>query len=456
MDNRTFNQFRDLQVNFGKTFGSCYVQLGNTIIFASTEAKLDEPRFSRPSEGRFKVTINIAAGGKEKWVRNIERSQPKEAILTTRLLEKTMNHINVLDLESLCLIAGKSVWCIHTKLVLLNYDGNLIESASIAVIASLMHFKRPDATVTPDGDIIIYSFNERNPIPLTLFYYPICVTFQFMDHTHLKKILSDDQEILIEKHKSRVKKASQLIICDPTEEEEDFLHNALIICANVYKEIVAIQSIGLLSLTSFSKQLLNTCSKIAFERVKFVTDYLKKCLEKHSELGPYNCYDFHQAMKNGDLCFVNNYEKYSLFEPKQSFSVSEDAWCNSTDKTELMNEDNDEDDNEDFENDEEEMEPAEVCSKSYSDVIGKQIPIKSKLPEVKKTQIIVKPINSNNNSKKKAKNNPWIVVENKDSTKHKETNKKSNKKKKKTKAEMKEMSDDEEEVVVPLNWKLNK
>ena len=323
IDNRTFYQSRDLQVNFGLTFGSCFVQLGNTIIYASTEATLDEPRITRPSEGRFKVIINIGAGGKEKWLRNIERSQPTEAILTTRLLEKIINRINVLDLESLCLVTGKMVWCICTKLVLLNFDGNLIEAASIATIASLMHFKRPDATVSPDnGDIIVHSYEERNPIPLTLFHYPLCVTFQFMDRTHLKKILTENQEILPEQHEHLVRKATQLLICDPTEEEEDFLHNVLIICANVYKEIVAIQSIGPLSLRSFSQRLLRSCTDKAFERVRFVTNYLKQTLEMHVNTSgqkqqPFERYGFYEAMLNGDLCIIRDYDRHPVLGDEQ-------------------------------------------------------------------------------------------------------------------------------------------
>ncbi|OTF77736.1 exosome complex component RRP45-like protein, partial [Euroglyphus maynei] len=318
IDNRTFYQSRDLQVNFGRTFGSCFVQLGNTVMYASTEATLDEPRITRPSEGRFKVIINIGAGGKEKWLRNIERSQPTEAILTTRLLEKIINRINVLDLESLCLVTGKTVWCICVKLVLLNYDGNLIEAASIATIASLMHFKRPDATVTPDGDIIVHSYEERNPIPITLFHYPICVTFQFMDRTHLKKILTENQEILPEQHEHFVRKAAQLLICDPTEEEEDFLQNVLIICANVYKEIVAIQSIGPLSLRSFSQRLLRSCTEKAFERVRYVTNYLKSTLQMHINSGGggqqqlFERYGFYEAMLNGDLSIIRDYDRHPV------------------------------------------------------------------------------------------------------------------------------------------------
>lgn len=244
-----------------------------------------------------------------------------------RLLEKIINRINVLDLESLCLIVAQAVWSINTKLVLFNYDGNLIEASSIATIASLMHFRLPDATVTPEGDVIVHSLEEREPVPLTLFHYPICVTFQFMDHTLLKKIISENQEIFPDKHSNRVRKAMQLMICDPTEEEEEFMKNVLVVCGNTYREIVAIQSVGRISLNTFSKRLLNDCTMKAFERVKFVTDYLKQEIEKQKQsasaiatMQRYNHF-FYDAMKNCELCIAKDYRRHPIFGKGNNFTL---------------------------------------------------------------------------------------------------------------------------------------
>lgn len=302
--------------------------MGNTVIFASTEATVEEPRVSRPAEGMFKMVINISAGGPEPWLKSVDRAQPKEAVLTMRLLEKIINRINVVDLESLCLLTGRFVWCITTKLVLLNYDGNLVEAASIATMASLMHFKRPEASISPDGRVTVYSLEEKNPVPLTLFHYPICVTFQFMDHTLLQKIISENQEIFVEQHRNRVRKSLNLMICDPTDEEEDYLKNVLIICANTYKEIVAIQSLGRLSLKSLSSELLDLCSKIAFDRVNSVTDYLKAQLVKHHEVqgteknaNQLHRFDFHDAWQSGELCKTKDYKRNGLFRKLNSNNV---------------------------------------------------------------------------------------------------------------------------------------
>lgn len=335
MDGRSLHQFRDLQVNFGRTFGSVYVQLGQTVVFASTEAVVAEPRLTRPSEGRFRVNMNISAGGKDRWLKTLERTQPTEAVLTMRLLEKIINRINVLDLESLCLVVGKRVWCITTSIVLFNADGNLVEAASIATIASLMHFRRPDATVTPEGDIIVHSLEERPPLPLTLFHYPLCVTFQFMDASLLAKIISDNQEHFPEELLAgRLRKAAQLMVTDPTEEEEDVLRNVLVVCANTYGEIVAIQSLGRLSLTT-SGQLLKDCTAKAFERVRFVTDYLKAEVakvkaERYSgkQLTASSLEEsgFYSAMRTTELCIARDYMRNPIFGGKPGFGGNNNSF----------------------------------------------------------------------------------------------------------------------------------
>ena len=325
MDGRSLHQFRDLQVNFGRTFGSVYLQLGQTVVLASTAAVIDEPRLTRPAEGRFKVTMNIGAGGKDRWLKSLERSQPTEAVLAMRLLEKIINRINVLDLESLCLVVGKVVWAIETSIVLLNYDGNLVEAASIATIASLMHFRRPDATVTPDGDIIVHSLEERSPIPLTLFHLPLCVTFQFMDSGLLRKLLAENyqegwpEELVA----GRLRKVAtgRLMITDPTEEEEEHLRNVLVVCANTYGEIVAIQSLGRISLSS-SGQLLKECTRMAFERVRFVTDYLKAEIAKQEKENNSSSLPssfeggFFEALRQPgclELCIARDYRRSAIF-----------------------------------------------------------------------------------------------------------------------------------------------
>lgn len=68
------------------------------------------------------------------------------------------------------------VWNLRVDVNIINHDGNLIDCASIATLAALSHFHRPDVTSTGE-DIIIHPFSEKDPLPLTLYHYPVCVSF---------------------------------------------------------------------------------------------------------------------------------------------------------------------------------------------------------------------------------------------------------------------------------------
>lgn len=73
------------------------------------------------------------------------------------------------------------VWSLRVDIKVLNHDGNLIECASIATLASLAHFKRPDVTRSGDS-IIIHTLSEKDPIPTVLYHYPVCVTFAIFNN----------------------------------------------------------------------------------------------------------------------------------------------------------------------------------------------------------------------------------------------------------------------------------
>lgn len=68
------------------------------------------------------------------------------------------------------------VWAIRVDINVLNYEGNILDCASIAALAALAHFRRPD--VTSDGEeFIIHNVQQRDPIPMVIHHYPVCITY---------------------------------------------------------------------------------------------------------------------------------------------------------------------------------------------------------------------------------------------------------------------------------------
>lgn len=98
--------------------------------------------------------------------------------LVNRALEKCLKDSKVINLEALCIRAGVKVWSIRLDLNVLNLDGNLVDAASIAALAALAHYQRPDVTLI-GNEITIHKFHEKQPLPLIVQHYPVYVTYAF-------------------------------------------------------------------------------------------------------------------------------------------------------------------------------------------------------------------------------------------------------------------------------------
>ncbi|XP_076645943.1 exosome complex component Rrp45 [Halictus rubicundus] len=190
LDGRNLLEARPVKIYFGSNWGNCVVLLGQTRVVAQVSCDIQQPKTSRPNEGMLHINVELnplAAshfdGGR----------QSEASILISRQLDKCFKDSKCIDLESLCIIADKKVWNLRVDINIINHDGNLIDCASIATLAALLHFHRPDVTSTGE-DIIIHSFSEKDPLPLTLYHYPVCVSFitfesgnTIMDPTYLEE-----------------------------------------------------------------------------------------------------------------------------------------------------------------------------------------------------------------------------------------------------------------------------
>lgn len=106
----------------------------------------------------------------------------------THVLDRVIRHSNALDTESLCILKGVSCWSIRADVHVVDYDGNLIDAACIGIMAGLQHFRRPDAVVR-DGQVVVYSLDDRVPVPLNITHKPLSITFQAFDEG--KRVIVD-------------------------------------------------------------------------------------------------------------------------------------------------------------------------------------------------------------------------------------------------------------------------
>ena len=111
----------------------------------------------------------------------------------------------------------------------LSHDGNLVDAASIAVIAALQHFRKPDVSV--EGETVtVWSLREREPVPLSLLHFPLCVSFSFYELSGGGKEEAEGAELKV--------------LLDVTASEEQMRDGSCTIGMNRHGEVCQIAKLG--------------------------------------------------------------------------------------------------------------------------------------------------------------------------------------------------------------------
>uniref|UniRef100_A0A182T0Q0 Exosome complex component RRP45 n=1 Tax=Anopheles maculatus TaxID=74869 RepID=A0A182T0Q0_9DIPT len=250
IDGRTLDEFRKLKICFGAEWGLVHVILGETRVLARVTCDVVEPKATRPNEGMLFVNVELGPmaaphfdGGR----------QSDECVQLNRILERALKDSGCVDLESLCLVSEEKVWTLRVDVTVLNHEGNAIDCCAIAALTALAHFKRPDITV--DGeDVIVHTMEEKEPIKVTLFHYPICVSYAIFNQ-------------------------GKIAVADPTYLEERVAEAKMVFGINSYGELCGLH-LGGTTLTS-SDLLLRTSAK-ASKRARLVVEKIKSAIQKDS------------------------------------------------------------------------------------------------------------------------------------------------------------------------------
>lgn len=250
VDQREMLDYRNLKISFGVDYGCCTVDIGNTKVMSQVSCVLDRPKESRPSEGRLNVHVELPIIA----FPSFDPTKPGDlGISIQRMLERSLLYSQAIDLEELCIRVGEKVWTIQLFVHVLSHDGNLADCCFIAAIAALKHFRRPDVSISGQ-EVIVYSLEEKNPVPLTLHHMPLCVSFAFFNDC-------------------------DNLVVDPTLLEEKVMDGSLMLSLNKHKEMCSLQMSGRLEIT---KEQILRCTNIAAVKVKELTDVIIKSLDHDS------------------------------------------------------------------------------------------------------------------------------------------------------------------------------
>ncbi|XP_054271689.1 uncharacterized protein LOC128992238 isoform X2 [Macrosteles quadrilineatus] len=247
LDGRHFDEFRTIEVHYGKEWGSCQVSFGETKVLANVTCDVQLPKATRPNEGLLHLNVELSQMAA---VHFESGPQSDLSVHLNRLLEKFFKESRCVDLESLCIVAEEKVWNVRVDINVLNSDGNLIGCCSAAALAALMHFRRPDFTLSGE-QVIIHSNMERDPLPITLHHHPVAVAFAIFNN--------GDQ-----------------VIADPTMTEERVAQAQLVMAVNMYRELCGLHLSGS---ALAAPQVILQCATKAAKLANHIVSTVKQALE---------------------------------------------------------------------------------------------------------------------------------------------------------------------------------
>ena len=246
----------DLDVSLGPSAGTCVVTLGHTRVCASTTAKLEKPSSGGSSaEGSLRVDVEISSGARRGFASAGagDRDTRARARELGALLERGLKDARAVDVESLCVLAGKAVWVITCNVTVLAHDGNLAGAASLAACGSLMTFRRPECAIDANtGTVTVYDIDAREPIALNMHHYPIASTFCFFNEV------------------------PGVAVYDPNLDEEITADAVVVVVSNTHNEICAIAKSG----DGVSSEDVKKCARASTVTARSWTETLK---EAHAE-----------------------------------------------------------------------------------------------------------------------------------------------------------------------------
>lgn len=175
VDGRSLLQYRNLVVRLGyieKAEGSALVELGNTKILAAVKVGIALPFADTPNEGILIVNAELVPLASPVF----EPGPPsEESISLARYVDRSIRESKAIDLSSLCIVPGRSVYSLYIDLYILDYDGNLIDASVIASVNALSTTMLPKYSVEGQN---IKKLDEY--FKLELKDYPVSLTYAFL------------------------------------------------------------------------------------------------------------------------------------------------------------------------------------------------------------------------------------------------------------------------------------
>jgi exosome complex component RRP42 len=161
VDGRTLDQYRNIKIEtnvISKAEGSARAKIGYTQVIAGIKISIGEPFPDTPNLGVLMTNAEVLPMADPSF----EPGPPNEdSVELARVVDRAIRESEMIDLEKLCIKKGKKVWMIFIDLHIIDYDGNLFDTAVLATISALLNTKIPKVTLNDDEAIIDAEIKEE-------------------------------------------------------------------------------------------------------------------------------------------------------------------------------------------------------------------------------------------------------------------------------------------------------
>lgn len=259
VDGRAPGDPRRVGITLGPAWGYAEVSFDRTRAVASAVVDAVTPSPDRPNEGTVNISVELSPTSSEYVAREIAvnrgNSATSPASMELRgIIERTVRESRAIDTEALCILAGVKVWSVRIHVDVIDDDGNAIDVAMLAVMASLLHARHADVTVS-GRDVKVHAVDEREPVPLPVHHVPLSTSFALFSGTQESE--------------------SDFVAMDPVRREELASDGAISFAFNAQGEVCGLHKAGGMPL---HQTLFVQCGNAAAQRTVQLTEILKRAM----------------------------------------------------------------------------------------------------------------------------------------------------------------------------------
>ena len=202
-DGRTFNEFRKIEIETGlisKAEGSARVKIGNTQVVAGIKIIIGTPYHDTPDSGVMATAAELIPMASP----DFEAGPPREkAIELARVVDRGIRESKIIEVDKLCLEPGEAIWMVFIDIHIIDFDGNLFDTSSLAALAALHNAVIPIERLRPDLEKLqekfpsVKKYLEEHPTdyPLPLKEPPISCTSVKYNNVIMIDPALDEEEI---------------------------------------------------------------------------------------------------------------------------------------------------------------------------------------------------------------------------------------------------------------------